>query len=123
MSKRNVALLVVLTLAASAAARAEKQKGTATLKDLQPAGTTDKKDKTQKYDFTFDANGNEYTCRTKDKLKATDFPVNTDVKYELDNDKAKLKNMSGKEAKCTVVRVEKAPVTPAAAPAGAAAPK
>ena len=119
MHKRNVVLLVALTLVLSAAAGAEKQKGTASLKDLQPAGTTDKKNKTQQYDFTFDASGNEYTCRTKDKLKATDFPVGNDVKFELDNDKAKLKNMSGKEAKCTVVRVEKA----GAGPAPAAAPK
>jgi hypothetical protein len=117
MHKRNVALLVALILGLSAAAGAEKQKGTATLKDLQPAGTTDKKNKTQQYDFTFDTTGNEYTCRTKDKLKATDFPVGNDLKYEIDKDKAKLKNMSGKEAKCTVVRVEKAPATPAAAPA------
>ena len=105
MRKLNVLLAVILvcTLAASAA----KQKGTATLKDLQPAGTTDKKNKTQQFDISFDAAGNEYTCRTKDKIKATDFVVGHDVSYELDKDKVKLKNPSGEEAKCSVVRVEK----------------
>jgi hypothetical protein len=120
MRKRNLVLLAVLTFVLSAAAGAAKQKGTASLKDLQPAGTTDKKNKTQQYDFTFDAEGSEYTCRAKNKLKATDFPVGNDVKYELDNDKAKLKSTTGKETKCTVVRVEKAPASPAAA---APAPK
>ena len=91
-----------------------KQKGTATLKDLQPAGTTDKKNKTQKYDISFDAAGNEYTCRTKDKIKATDFVVGNEVSFELDKDKVKLKNPSGKEAKCTVVRVEKLTGSPMA---------
>jgi hypothetical protein len=117
MSKRNVLLLVACTLVFSAGASAAKQKGTATLKDLQPAGTTDKKNKTQQFDLTFDSSGNEYTCRAKNKLKAVDFPVGNDVKYEVDGDKAKLKNPSGKEAKCTIVRVEKIGATPAAAPA------
>jgi hypothetical protein len=117
MSKRNLLLLVAFTLLFSAGASAAKQKGTASLKDLQPAGITDKKNKTQQFDFTFDALGNEYTCRTKDKLKAVDFPVGNDVTYEIDNDKAKLKNASGKQAKCTIVRVEKMGAGPAAAPA------
>jgi len=34
--------------------------------------------------------------------------VGADVSYQIDNDKVKLKNASGKEAECTVVRVEKA---------------
>jgi hypothetical protein len=110
MRRWTVVLLVVLACASQA--WAGKQKGTATLKDFQPAGTTDKKNKTQKFDITFDAAGNEYVCRTNDKLKATDFVVGSDVKYELDNDKVKLKNPSGKEAKCMVVRVEKQLETP-----------
>jgi len=89
---------------------AKKNAGTTTLKDVQPAGTTDAKDKKkQQYDFTFEASGNRYTCRTgpKTSVKATDFVVGNDVKYEVDSDKGKLKSMSGKEVKCTVVRVEK----------------
>jgi hypothetical protein len=42
-------------------------------------------------------------------VKATEFPVGSNVNYEIDNDKVKLKNSSGKEAKCTVMRVEQLP--------------
>jgi hypothetical protein len=105
-----------------------KLKGDTTLKDFQPAGTTDKKNKHQRFDFTFDASGTEYVCRSPEgaKLKATDFPVNSDITYEVDKDKGKVKNKQGKEVKCTLVRVEKIPAaTPTAAtPAapGSAAP-
>jgi hypothetical protein len=100
-----VLLLTICTLPASAA----KDKGTTALKDVQPAGTTDTKDKKkQQYDFIFEASGHHYTCRTSPKtsVKATDFVVGRDVKYELDGNKAKLKNAAGEEVKCTVVRVE-----------------
>ena len=111
MRKWSLILLLVLSFALPASAA--KQKGTASLKDFQPAGITDKKNnKTQQFDFTFDAAGNEYVCRTKDKMKATDFIVGNDLSYELDNEKAKLKNSSGKEAKCTIVRVEKLAASP-----------
>lgn len=109
MSKRIAVLLLVM--ASVIPTMAKKDKGATTLKDLQPAGTTDTKDKkNQQYDFTFEVSGNSYTCRTSPKksLKATEFVVGSDVKYEIDGDKAKLKSASGKEVKCTVVRVEKA---------------
>jgi hypothetical protein len=110
---RNLKLWALLAMmSALPAAAGGKQKGSATLKDMQPTGTTDKDHKNQMYDISFVVSGNDYTCRTKDKLKATDFVVGSDVSYELDSDKAKLKNASGKEAKCTVVRVEKLPDTP-----------
>ena len=102
-----IVLLMMVSVTASAA---KKATGSTALKDLQPAGTTDTKDKTnQQYDFIIEVSGNRYTCRTspKNSLKATDFVVGGDVKYEIDEDKAKLKSTSGKEAKCTVVRVEK----------------
>ena len=101
----------VLMLALATASAAKKATGTTTVKDLQPAGTTDTKDnKNQQFDFVFEVSGSRYTCRTspKNNLKATDFVVGSDVKYEIDQDKAKLKSSTGKEAKCTVVRVEKA---------------
>jgi hypothetical protein len=88
---------------------AKKNTGTTTLKDVQPAGTTDTKDlKKQRYDFIFEASGHHYTCRTSPKtsVKATDFVVGRDVKYEVDGDKGKLKTTAGKDVKCTVVRVE-----------------
>jgi hypothetical protein len=111
---RNLKFLLLMAIMCVLPASAgSKQKGTASLKDFQPAGTPDKKNnKNQQYDMTFVVAGNEYTCRTKDKMKATDFVVGSDVSYELDNDKAKLKNGSGKEAKCTVVRVAKSPDQP-----------
>jgi hypothetical protein len=105
--RRSIAvmLLTMCTLTASA----EKNKGTTTLKDVQPAGETNTKDKKkQQYDFIFEASGHHYTCRTgpKTSVKATDFVVGKDVKYELNGDKGKLKSTTGKEVKCTVVRVE-----------------
>ena len=100
-------LTIVGVLAASAA---KKEVGTTTLKDLQPAGTTDTKDKKkQQYDFIFETLGNHYTCRTSPKtsVKAIDFVVGSDLTYELDGDKGKLKTTAGKKVECTVVRVEK----------------
>jgi hypothetical protein len=102
--------LTLVTLFFVTTAGAKKDTGTTTLKDVQPAGTTDTQDKkNQQYDFMFEVSGNHYTCRTSPKtsLKATNFVVGSDVKYELDNDKCKLKTPAGKEVKCTVVRVEK----------------
>jgi hypothetical protein len=106
--RRSIAVLL-LTMCTLAANAAQKDKGTTILKDVQPAGTTNTKDqKKQQFDFIFEASGHHYTCRTgpKTSVKATDFVVGKDVKYELDGDKGKLKSTTGKEVKCTVVRVE-----------------
>ena len=105
---RKISLMLLVVLMSALPVAGEKLKGKTTLKDFQTAGTTDKNQKTQKFDMSFVAAGNEYTCRTKDKTKATDFVVGADVSYQIDNDKVKLKNASGKQAECTVVRVEKA---------------
>ena len=106
--QRLVVVVLVIVLCALTAA-GEKQKGMANLKDVQPAGTTDKKNKNQQYDFSFEASGMHYTCRTshKTEVKATDFVVGTDVNYEINGHKGKLKNTAGEQVKCTVVRVEK----------------
>jgi len=116
MHKRTLALLLVLmsTLPATAGS---KQKGTAKLDDMQTAGTTDKENKNQMYDFLFATGGNQYRCRTshKTELKATDFVVGNDVKFEIDGDNVKLKSMAGKETKCKVVRVEAVGAAPAPA--------
>lgn len=111
MLKRYVVAALVLTCAVSA--NAAKLKGSTTLKDLQPAGTPDKKQK-QQYDLTFVAAPNEYTCRTseKEKFNAVDFVVGSTISYEVNNNKAKLKNASGKEEKCTIVRAEVASAQP-----------
>ncbi|MBZ5719877.1 MAG: hypothetical protein LAO03_05805 [Acidobacteriia bacterium] len=110
--RRWIAVLLLTMVGASTASAAKKDAGTTTLKDVQPTGTTDTKEKkNQQYDFIFEASGSHYTCRTSPKtsLKATDFVVGSDVKYEVDGDKGKLKTTSGKQVKCTVVRVEKIP--------------
>jgi hypothetical protein len=127
MRKWIVTLLVLLAFALPSTAGSNKVKGSGTLKDFQPAGTTDKKHKHQQFDFIFDASGTEYTCRSKegDKLKATDFPVGTDITYEIDKDKGKVKNNSGKKVDCTLVRIEalKGAQESTATPKDAPAPK
>jgi hypothetical protein len=107
MHKWKVAPLLILMCALTANA-GDKQKGTATLKDLQTTGTTDKKHKNQQYDFTFVVTSKEYTCRTheKTKLNATDYVVGDNITYQIDSNKAKIKNTAGKETKCTIVRVQ-----------------
>jgi hypothetical protein len=108
-------ILVLVLLCSLPAMAGDKQKGAATLKDFQPAGTTDKNQKKQLFDLTFDAAANEYVCRTKndDKIKATEWPVGGNITFELDDDKAKLKSSRGKKLECKVVRVEA--IKPAAA--------
>jgi hypothetical protein len=108
--QRSIVVLLLTLICVLVASAANKNAGATTLKDVQPAGTTDAKDKkNQQYDFVFEASGNNYTCRTSPKtsVKAVDFVVGSDVKYEVDGDKGKLKTTAGKQVKCTVVRVEK----------------
>ncbi len=109
---RKIGSIAFLIIALSIAAVGEpKIVGTAPLKDSQPTGTTDKKDhKNQQYDLFFVASGKDYTCRTSPKksMKATDFVVGSDVRYEIDGNKVKLKNTRGKQVECTVVRVAEA---------------
>jgi uncharacterized protein YcfJ len=111
MRKGSTIALFIVTLAITAAA-GSKIEGTTALKDFQPAGTTEKKThKNQQYDLSFAASGKQYTCRTveKESLKATDFVVGSDVKYEINGDKGKVKNASGKQVECTVMRVAEVP--------------
>jgi hypothetical protein len=106
MHKASALVLLTLSIAITAAA-GSKIEGQTTLKDFQATGTTDKNHKNQQYDFTFAASGKQYTCRTSEKksTKATDFVVGGNMKYRIDGDKGKLKNSSGKEVECTIVRV------------------
>jgi hypothetical protein len=88
-----------------------KDSETTVLKDLQPAGTTDKHHKNQQYDLLFASPAaQEYTCRTSEKtsVKATDFVVGSTLTYKINDNKAKLKTSSGKELSCTIVRVANA---------------
>jgi hypothetical protein len=106
MRKSYLVALLMMSIAITAAA-GSKIEGTTTLKDFQPTGTPDKNHKNQQYDFSFAASGKQYTCRTNEKnsLKATDFVVGSDVKYEISGNKGKLKSTSGKQVECTIVRV------------------
>ena len=113
MCKRFSVALLILTMAI-AAAFGSKIEGTTTLKDFQPAGTTDKKThKNQQYDLSFAALGKQYTCRTNEKesLKATDFVVGSDIKYEVGGNKGKVKSASGKQVECVIVRVADVPAS------------
>lgn len=108
--RRFIALVLLATVCSSMPA-ATKEAGTTTLKDVQPAGTTDKKQKHQRYDLSFvSSTGKEYTCRTAEKtsVKATDFVVGSTVTYEVKGDKGKLKTSAGKQVSCTIVRVANA---------------
>jgi hypothetical protein len=101
----------LILLFALQAASANKETGTTVLKDVQPAGTTDKKHKHQQYDLSLSTtSGTDYTCRTneKDQVKATDFVVGSNVTYEFKDNKGKLKSSVGKKVDCTVVRVANA---------------
>jgi len=119
MMRRLNGVLVLVLLSAMSATAGKKQTGTTTLKDLQPAGTPgsegkkNKKTK-QQFDFFFEASGKLYTCRTgvKTSVNATDFVVGSNINYEIDGEKGKLKGDNGKEVKCTVVRVANASAPP-----------
>lgn len=104
---RNLnSLLLLLFVCALTAVAATKDSGSTTLKDLQPV--TAGKEKHQQFDFSFESTGKRYVCRTSPKtsVKASDFVVGTDLKYEIKGNKGELKSSSGKQVKCTVVRVE-----------------
>jgi hypothetical protein len=114
MRTRSSVLLLVIIALAITAAFGSKIEGTTTLKDFQPSGTTDKKThKNQQYDLSFAALGKQYTCRTNEKesLKATDFVVGSDIKYEIGGDKGKVKSASGKQVQCTITRVAELPAS------------
>jgi DNA topoisomerase VI subunit B len=113
--RETLALFGIIVLTASLALAANKESGSTTLKDVQPAGTTDQKHKKQQFDLSFATSKNEYTCRTNEnqKVQATQFVVGTTVNYKIDGDKGQVKSTSsGKNVKCTLVRVAALAATP-----------
>ena len=50
--RKTIALFVILLFLAVMALAANKESGSTTLTNVQPAGTTDKKHKKQQYDLT-----------------------------------------------------------------------
>jgi len=119
MRKGNTIAMLIVMFAITAAA-GPKIEGTSTLKDFQSFGTIDKKThKHQQYDLSFAAMGKLYTCRSveKESMKATDFVVGSDVQYQINGDKGKVKSAGGKEVECTVMRVAELPsAAPPASP-------
>jgi hypothetical protein len=112
---RRLIALGMLTMITLGATAATKDSGTTSLKDVQPAGTTDKNHKHQQYDLSFVSSaGMDYACRTSEKtsVKATDFIVGSTVNYQINGNNGKIKTSAGKELKCTIVRVAKADATP-----------
>jgi hypothetical protein len=110
---KTIALLVIVLSLAGITMAANKESGSTTLKDAQPAGTTDKKHKKQQYDLSFATSTNDYTCRTNEneKVNATDWVVGSNVSYKVNGNKGEIKSVaSGKSVKCMIVRV--AAVTP-----------
>ena len=101
-------MLLAVMLCALTAVAAKKDTGSTTLKNLEPVSTTSKQDKNQQYDFSFETSAKRYVCRTSPKtsVKATDFVVGSELQYVINGNKGDLKSSSGKQVKCTVVRVE-----------------
>jgi len=108
---RRLTVLFLLIIFAVGAPAATKDTGSTVLKDVQPAGTTDKKQKNQRFDLSFvTTSGKDYVCRTeaKTKIKATDLVVGSSLIYEIKEHKGKLKTAGGKKLDCTIVRVANA---------------
>jgi len=105
---RKFAVAFLAMAIAIPAAADKKIQGTASLKDLQPTGMPDKHNKHQAYDLSFNAADKAYTCRTSPKksTNVTNFVVGTDMRYEIDGSKVKIKTDEGKQVECKVVRVE-----------------
>ncbi len=106
--RKPLYVAVLMFFLASVGMAANKESGSSTLKDVQPAGITDKQHKKQQYDLTFTSSMNEYTCRTNEneKVQATSFVVGTGITYKVDGNKGQVKStQSGKNVKCTMVRV------------------
>jgi hypothetical protein len=113
--RKALALFVIVLFTASLALAANKESGSTTLTNVQPAGTTDKQHKKQQFDLTFSGSRNDYTCRTNEnqKVQATQFVVGTTVNYKIDGNKGQVKSTSsGKNVKCTLVRVAAITATP-----------
>jgi curli biogenesis system outer membrane secretion channel CsgG len=115
MTRKMLGLVVVLLFLAAVVLAATKESGTTTLKDVQPAGTTDKKHKKQQFDLSFTSTSHDYTCRTNEneKVKATDYVVGSTITYKINGNKGEVKSTAnGKNIKCTLVRVAVSPPTP-----------
>jgi len=110
MRKSVLAFLVITSVVPALADK--KIQGSTVLKDSQPAGIKGKDQKHQAYDLSFKTTDKAYTCRTdpNKSTNATDFVVGSNVNYEIDGQKVKIKTSEGKQVECKIVRVEAVPV-------------
>ena len=92
--RKAFAVFVIALFLAILAFAANKESGSTTLKDVQPAGTTDKKHKKQQFDLSFATSKNDYTCRTNEnqKINATDWVVGSSINYKINGNKGEIKN-------------------------------
>ena len=112
---RKWILFTLIMMFALYAAAATKEKGKVVLKDVQPAGVTDKKHNHQQYDLSFTTtSGQDYTCQTADKssVKATELIVGSSILYEVNGNKGKSKTEAGRKVDCMIVRVANASSAP-----------
>ena len=113
MRLRTTSCLCLAAAVLSSAAMADSLVQTATLKDLQTVGSTNKKQKHQQYDLIIDTSTNEYVCRTKlgSSLKATQFVVGYSLQFKLNGQSGEATTSDGKKTKCGIVRVAAVPAT------------
>lgn len=107
---RTLSLCLAAAVLSNAAVAASTIQ-TATLKDLQPVGSTTKKEKHQQYDLVIDTPTNEYVCRSKlgKTVKPTEFVVGSSVQFKLSGQNGEAKNAAGNNVKCGIVRVAALP--------------
>ncbi len=115
--RKLVTIALLAAAIATPAIAGQPLEGNTILKDSQPAGVANKHDKHHKhqvFDLTFDADGNEYICRTNsDKsMNPTDFIVGSGVHYELNGKKVRIRTQNDKKVDCQVVRVALIPAAP-----------
>jgi len=111
MMFRTTSVLCLASALFSTAALAASLIQTATLKDLQTVGSTNKQQKHQQYDLVIDTPSNEYVCRSKlgSKVKPTQFVVGSTVEFKLSGQNGEAKNPAGNQVKCVIVRVAATP--------------
>jgi hypothetical protein len=111
MTFRKTSGLCLASVLFSTAALASSLIQTATLKDLQTVGSTDKKQKHQQYDFVVDTPSNEYVCRSKlgNTVKPTQFVVGSTIQFKVSGQNGEAKNSAGNTVKCGIVRVAATP--------------
>ena len=111
MTFRKTSALCLAAALFSTAALAATVIQTATLKDLQTVGTTNKKQKHQQYDLVIDTPSNEYVCRSRlgSTVKPTQFVVGSTLEFKLSGQNGEEKNSAGNQVKCVIVRVAATP--------------